>query len=103
MLRHKAMIQAARIAFGFAGIYDEDEAQRIASVTDAHAAAPAEDAPKTGKEALRARLKAKGTNTQAEATDAPQAAQTTETAKPDANADFEKRKEQGMLEIDELL
>ena len=32
MLRHKSMIQAARIAFGFAGIYDEDEARRIASV-----------------------------------------------------------------------
>jgi phage recombination protein Bet len=30
MLRHKAMIQAARYAFGFAGIYDEDEARTIA-------------------------------------------------------------------------
>lgn len=29
MLRHKAMIQAARYAFGFAGIYDPDEAERI--------------------------------------------------------------------------
>lgn len=29
MLRHKAMIQCARIAFGFAGIYDPDEAERI--------------------------------------------------------------------------
>lgn len=29
MHRHKAMIQAARLAFGFSGIYDEDEAQRI--------------------------------------------------------------------------
>lgn len=29
MLRHKAMVQAARLAFGFAGIHDEDEAQRI--------------------------------------------------------------------------
>lgn len=29
MLRHKTMIQAARLAFGFGGIYDEDEAQRI--------------------------------------------------------------------------
>ena len=29
MLRHKAMIQCARIAFGFAGIYDQDEAERI--------------------------------------------------------------------------
>jgi phage recombination protein Bet len=28
-LRHKALIQCARIAFGFVGIYDEDEAQRI--------------------------------------------------------------------------
>ena len=30
MLRNKAMIQAARYAFGFAGIYDPDEAERIA-------------------------------------------------------------------------
>ena len=29
MLRHKAMIQCARIAFGFGGIYDSDEAERI--------------------------------------------------------------------------
>ena len=29
MHRHKTMIQAARLAFGFGGIYDEDEAQRI--------------------------------------------------------------------------
>jgi phage recombination protein Bet len=29
MLRHKALIQCARIAFGFAGLYDEDEAERI--------------------------------------------------------------------------
>jgi len=29
MLRHKAMIQAARMAFGFAGIYDPDEGERI--------------------------------------------------------------------------
>lgn len=32
MLRHKALIQCARIAFGFSGIYDEDEAERIAEV-----------------------------------------------------------------------
>ena len=30
MLRHKATIQSARYAFGMSGIYDEDEAQRIA-------------------------------------------------------------------------
>ena len=28
-LRHKAMIQCARMAFGFGGIYDHDEAERI--------------------------------------------------------------------------
>lgn len=29
-LRHKTMIQCARLAFGFGGIYDQDEAERIA-------------------------------------------------------------------------
>ena len=29
MLRHKAMIQCARIAFGFVGVFDQDEAERI--------------------------------------------------------------------------
>jgi phage recombination protein Bet len=32
MLRHKALIQCARIAFGFGGIYDQDEAERIIEV-----------------------------------------------------------------------
>jgi phage recombination protein Bet len=32
-LRHKTLIQCARLAFGFAGIYDEDEAQRIVDIT----------------------------------------------------------------------
>jgi len=32
MLRHKAFVQAARLAFGFSGIFDADEADRIASV-----------------------------------------------------------------------
>lgn len=29
MLRHKALIQCARLAFSYSGIYDEDEAERI--------------------------------------------------------------------------
>jgi phage recombination protein Bet len=33
MLRHKAMIQCARLAFGFVGIYDHDEAERIVEAT----------------------------------------------------------------------
>lgn len=38
MLRHKAMIQCARLAFGFGGIYDQDEAERIVE-----ASAPVKD------------------------------------------------------------
>lgn len=35
MLRHKAMIQCARIAFGYVGIYDPDEAERLTEVEPA--------------------------------------------------------------------
>lgn len=38
MLRHKAMIQCARYAFGFAGIYDPDEAERIIAAQDVEVA-----------------------------------------------------------------
>lgn len=34
MLRHKAMIQGARLAFGYGGIYDQDEAERIVESTE---------------------------------------------------------------------
>lgn len=42
-LRHKALIQGSRIAFGFAGVYDEDEGERIANarVVDMTAGMPA--------------------------------------------------------------
>ena len=33
MLRHKAMIQCARLAFGYGGIFDQDEAERIVEGT----------------------------------------------------------------------
>jgi phage recombination protein Bet len=33
-LRHKAVMQCARLAFGYAGIFDADEAERIKDVTD---------------------------------------------------------------------
>ena len=50
-LRHKAMIQAARLAFGFVGIYDPDEAERIRDAIDVTPAVvtgqkPATEAPK---------------------------------------------------------
>jgi phage recombination protein Bet len=40
MLRHKALIQCARIVFGFAGIYDPDEADRIIESVPAITANP---------------------------------------------------------------
>jgi len=41
MLRHKSLIQCARMAFGFVGIFDEDEAQRIVERDITPVAAPA--------------------------------------------------------------
>jgi phage recombination protein Bet len=52
MLRHKAMIQALRIAFGFGGIFDEDEAARIAEAGVINAAAA-----NTAIEAINAEIK----------------------------------------------
>lgn len=51
MLRHKAMIQCARLAFGYVGIFDQDEAERIAEAPagsagqQAVAAAEPQDTP----------------------------------------------------------
>jgi len=45
MLRHKAMIQGARYAFGFSGIYDEDEGAKIAEARDITPAARQIDPP----------------------------------------------------------
>jgi hypothetical protein len=33
MLRHKALIQCARYAFGFSGIIEQDEAERIIDIS----------------------------------------------------------------------
>lgn len=65
MLRHKALIQGARVAFGFAGIYDEDEAGRILEASRAadgsfEVQPPAGPAPKDATEkveAMKARLR----------------------------------------------
>ncbi|MFC6674302.1 phage recombination protein Bet [Marinobacterium aestuariivivens] len=40
-LRHKSLIQCARVAFGFCGIYDQDEAERIREMEQAAAINPA--------------------------------------------------------------
>lgn len=47
MLRHKALIQAARIAFSFAGIFDQDEAERIVEAEVIDVTPPEERAQET--------------------------------------------------------
>ncbi|WP_371747395.1 phage recombination protein Bet [Caballeronia sp. Sq4a] len=48
MLRHKAMIQCARLAFGYVGIYDQDEAERIVDM------GPAQEVKRTPAETAAA-------------------------------------------------
>lgn len=64
-LRHKAMIQCARLAFGYGGIYDQDEAERIVEASpvkhigtaDVVSDPPAKDEPKVWPDdAFKARL-----------------------------------------------
>ena len=47
MLRHKAMIQCARLAFGYGGIYDQDEAERIVEASPVKHMGAVEEAPLT--------------------------------------------------------
>jgi phage recombination protein Bet len=81
MLRHKAMIQCARLAFGFAGIYDEDEAERVR-----HMGAVEEVAPPAGSSlaSVRAAVAAKRPAPAAETVDA----ETGEVTEPTVDADF---------------
>lgn len=41
-LRHKSLIQCARLAFGFGGIYEQDEAERIVDAVDSNGEMPAQ-------------------------------------------------------------
>lgn len=45
MLRHKAMIQCARLAFSFAGIYDPDEGERVLAAENAIDVTPTYEPP----------------------------------------------------------
>lgn len=68
MHRHKTFIQCARLAFGFAGIYDEDEAQRIVEGTVIDVPSQVQ-----GSAGLKARLAGPLPTAAAEPTEAPQA------------------------------
>jgi len=52
MLRHKTTIQGGRVAFGFSGIYDEDEAQRIIQAQELPPERIGNERPKTLAAAL---------------------------------------------------
>lgn len=60
MLRHKAMIQCARLAFGFVGVYDQDEAERIIEkdITPAQEHIPA-DPKQSRTESVKDKLKSR--------------------------------------------
>jgi phage recombination protein Bet len=64
MLRHKALIQCARLAFGFGAIYDPDEADRImearqSEIVQAVAELPPEATKPTPIESVKAKLRSR--------------------------------------------
>jgi phage recombination protein Bet len=82
MLRHKAMIQCARLAFGFAGIYDEDEAERVRYM------GAAEEVP-SSLSSVRSAVAAKRTATETvDAETGEIVGGATDTRKADEHADF---------------
>lgn len=65
MLRHKAMIQCARLAFGYTGIYDQDEAERISDATAPAAPPKPESVPDAPQELVSAAEEAANAGTEA--------------------------------------
>jgi phage recombination protein Bet len=59
MLRHKATIQCARYAFGFAGIFDADEAQRIETADIQGQAYAVEEEPESPAKRIAAKIQAR--------------------------------------------
>lgn len=64
MLRHKAMIQCARLAFGYTGIYDQDEAERISDATAPAAPSKSESVPEAPQELVSAAEEAANAGTE---------------------------------------
>jgi len=71
MLRHKAMIQAARLAFGYGGIFDQDEAERIVERHMGPAEVVPIQAPTSRTEAVKARLRPQAAAPEPLASEAP--------------------------------
>lgn len=86
MLRHKALIQCARIAFGFGGIYDEDEGRRIEEAANATMDKPSRARRATATEIIDAEFEESSSSTPAESS-APAPAPVTE-ASTSTSGDF---------------
>ena len=89
MLRHKALIQGARLAFGFSGIHDEEEARDIIANDPVANAKPAIPTPAFA-------LPAPGPNPE----DAPPGAEVPPAPKPSPTASEPKPKAQTHVELD---
>lgn len=83
-LRHKAFIQCARLAFSFAGIFDEDEAQRIIDAGAIEGEARRVPADRSATARMTTHLGTGETLTK-DARDAQSTAPQQQTAKTDAN------------------
>jgi phage recombination protein Bet len=70
MLRHKAFIQCARVAFGFAGIYDPDEGEAIVEVQGRVIDHPTTETSKKGTAGLNAALGVGATTAEVEGAEA---------------------------------
>lgn len=109
MLRHKALVQCARIAFGFVGIYDEDEGARI--IEGDVVIVNTDGTPFTGgtASAVNDALRPKADIVDAEVVDTkadtkPEPAPETNaetTAQPDTNADMEAATASPALELEQ--
>jgi hypothetical protein len=110
MLRHKALIQSARVAFGFSGIYDEDEAERIRAAKIIETSAPLfparEPAPRLTDEPAADEPKPRRKRAEKPA-DEPQGAQeaapVVEPGKVDVRPRIEALARDSRIEIDDML
>lgn len=98
MLRHKATIQAARYAFGFAGIIDSDEASRMERMDDAIDGHAEEipDAPRSPAKRILHNIEAKAEKTKK--VDEPVAEEVVEGKKGEVDADTRSEDEQRAAE-----
>lgn len=101
-LRHKTLIQGSRVAFGFSGIYDEDEAGRIVEVTVIPDTAATTGSTATLEEQLKARDDRKNNIVDADFTDTPAAAADAVDAEPASTETVVEHEAPAIVDLDAL-